>query len=167
MISRGFIALHRDIRDHWIFEDDAYFKAWVTILMEVNHKENTTLIKGKLLKCPRGQSLLSHESWAHKFGKKWNRQKVMRFFKLLESESMIEHRNEHVTTRISVCNYSQYQDLKKAERTPDDTPDEHQTNTRRTQPNHVNHVNHDLGGEKSPKSKRFVKPTPKRNPILL
>lgn len=135
--------------------------------MEVNHKSNKVLIKGKLLECPRGQSVLSHESWAKRFGKKWNRQKVIRFFKLLESDSMIEHLNEQVTTRISVCNYSQYQDFGKVERTPkrtgDDTPSEHQANTKRTgddtQPNNDNNENNEKKEAKVPPATRFVKPS--------
>ena len=139
------------------------------MLMEVNHKENKTLIKGKLLACPRGQSLMSHTSWADKFGKNWNRQKVIRFFKLLESDLMIEQQNEQVTTRVSICNYSQYQDLGKLNRTPkrtgDDTPSEHLSNTEQTgddtQPNHGNHGNQEIHGK--PKPKKDIAPTAKFN----
>lgn len=145
-MSRGFIALHRSIRDHWIFEDAEKFKAWMIMLMEVNHKENKALVKGKLLTCPRGQSLMSHESWSKKFGGKWNRHKVIRFFKLLESDQMIEQVNEQVTTRLTICNYSEYQDLGSIKRTLNAQHSEHQAHTKRTaddtQPNHGNNDNH-------------------------
>ena len=148
-MSRGFITLHRTIQAHWIFENESYLKAWLTILMEVNHKENKTLIKGKLLSCPRGQSLMSHQSWADKFGKNWNRAKVIRFFKLLQSDHMIVQENEHVTTRLTVCNYSKYQDFaKKSEQVGEQGTVQvtvQQADTKRTgdstQPNNVNNDN--------------------------
>lgn len=112
---------------------------------------------------------MSHNSWAKKFGKKWNRNKVIRFFKLLESDEMIEQVNEQVTTRVTICNYSQYQDLKSVDRTGkrtgDDTPSEQEANRRRTgddtQLNHGNHDNQkESGAEAHPPAKiiRFVKP---------
>ena len=166
-MSKGWITLHRDIQDHWVFDDAERFKAWVTVLMVVNHGKKKSLFKGKVLECDRGESLLSHSSWADKFGKKWNRQKVIRFFKLLESESMIKQVNEQVTTRLIVNNYAQYQDIGKSKQTPNktasDTPNEHQTNTRRTpddtQLNNVNHVNNETSNGAKPKTKRFVKPS--------
>lgn len=167
-MSKGFIALHRSIQNHWIFDDAERLRAWLIMLMTVNHKENKTLIKGKLLACPRGESLLSHSSWATKFGKGWNRQKVIRFFKLLESDSMIEQVNEQVTTRVIINNYAGYQDLHNLKRTPNetvnDTADGHQADTKRTgddtQLNHDNHVNNDIRVAKAPKKNtRFTPPT--------
>lgn len=156
---KGFIAIHRSIQEHWIFDDAEKLRAWLIMLMAVNHKENKTLIKGKVLTCPRGQSVLSHSSWASKFGKKWNRNKVIRFFKLLESEHMIEQVNEQVTTRVTICNYSQYQDLGALGRTGNDTtdstPSEHQANTKRTQLNNDNNENNVNHKEKGAKPRRF------------
>lgn len=135
-MSKGWVKIHRDIQDHWIFDNSEYLRAWIILLMVVNHKPSKSLIKGRLLECQRGESLLSHASWAAKFGKNWNRQKVIRFFKLLENDKMIEQVNEQVTTHLKVSNYAQYQDNTEENRTPnrtgDDTPDEHQANTKRT-----------------------------------
>ncbi len=161
-MSKGWISLHRSIQDHWLFGDAEKLRAWLIILMEVNHSSKKSLIKGKLLTCNRGESLLSHESWVQKFGKGWNRNKVIRLFKLLESDQMITTKNEQVTTHLKVNNYGQYQDLDKSNRTGDDTPNDtgdgtageqvtvHQANTKRTgdgtQLNNVNKDNNENNG---------------------
>lgn len=169
-MSKGWITIERDIQEHWIFKDAEKLRAWLIVLMQVNHKENKSLIKGKLMTCNRGESLMSHNSWAEKFGKNWNRSKVIRFFKLLETDHMIVQHNEKVTTRLSVCNYTQYQDKsKKSEQANEQQGEQvavHQANTKRTgdstQLNNVNNDNKLKEGAKAPapvKTTRFVKPT--------
>ena len=146
----GWITLHRQIKDHWVYDNPDYFRAWVTLLMEVNYDKHKTLIKGKLLSCDRGESLLSQSNWACKFGKNWNRQRVIRFFKLLESDEMIRTKNEHVTTRLIVNNYTKYQGINKDNRTGDDTGDDTAHNTAHdTQLNKNNNITKKRAGKKS------------------
>ena len=149
----GWITLHRQIKDHWVFENADYFRAWVTMLMEVNHDNHKTLIKGKLLTCGRGESLLSHNSWAIKFGKGWDRYKVMRFFKLLESDGMIRTNTAQVTTRLIVNNYAKYQDKPPKDCTPKRTENAHKLHTKRTQ------LNNDNNDNKVKPFKKFIPPT--------
>lgn len=118
--------MHRKVREHWIYSKPEYFYWWFDILSEVNFKDNKLIIGDTLFVCKRGESLLSMVSWA----KRWNvnRSKVIRFFKLLESDEMIVLKNEHLTTRLTVCNYEAYQ--------LNENEDEHQTNTKRTPNEH-------------------------------
>lgn len=106
---QGWIKLHRGITSHWIFKDADKFKAWITILATVNHTENKTVIGDALFVIKRGESIKSLDTWAKLFGLGWNKSKVRRFFKLLESDSMIETKSERKTTRLIVCNYDSYQ----------------------------------------------------------
>lgn len=103
----GWIKLHRDIREHWIWKSDHRLKWWLDILLSVNHCDSKVLIKGKLIDCGRGQSVISLESWA----KKWNvsRKAVKDFFALLQNDSMISMESVRISTRITVCNYDSYQ----------------------------------------------------------
>ncbi len=105
----GWIKLERKILTHWIFKDSEKLKAWMIILMSVNHTDKKVLIGNKLMLCNRGESLQSLDSWAKLFGSKWNKSKVRRFFKLLENDSMIVLKNETQTTRLTVCKYDDYQ----------------------------------------------------------
>ena len=108
----GWIKLYRSIRDHWVFQDESYFRAWCIILMKVNHEPKKSLIHGRLVDCERGQSLLSLQSWVEEFGvNRWSIKKVRTFFKLLENDGMIITEGMQKTTRLTVCNYETYQDL--------------------------------------------------------
>lgn len=113
----GWIKLHRKIKCHWVFQNADYFKAWISILIEVNHTEKTVLINSTLFNCSRGESLKSLDSWATIFGKKWDKSKVRRFFKLLEKDQMVVTKSERKTTRLTVCNYEDYQSLANADET--------------------------------------------------
>jgi len=109
--SMGWVCLHRAVGKHWIFEDSEKFGAWVKILLSVNHAPRNVLIKGKLLEVKRGESVMSLESWVRCFGKRWTKDKVRSFLKLLKSDHMITTVNEGVTLRLSVTNYSKHQNI--------------------------------------------------------
>ena len=125
----GWIKTHRAIQEHWIFADAEKYRAWMIILFTVNFQRKKVNIKNSVFECGRGESLLSLDSWAVKFGKDWNKSKVRRFLKLLESDSMIVLKSEHKTTRLTVCNYETYQD----ERNADETKMKRKRNANETQ----------------------------------
>ena len=111
----GWIKIHRRIKNHWVHKNPYYFKAWIDILMEVNHQDKKILIDNELLGCNRGQSLHSLDSWRKIFGKNWSIQKVRTFFKLLQKDSMIGTEGLRKTTRLTVCNYDTYQDTQQTD----------------------------------------------------
>ena len=118
MKEHGWITLHRKISDHWLYQEKrsfSRFEAWVDILLCVNHSEQKITIEGTLLVCKRGQSLHSLETWGKRW--KWDKSKVRRFLKLLESDTMIELKSERKTTRITVCKYDSYQTIRNANET--------------------------------------------------
>jgi hypothetical protein len=127
----GFILLHRSLQDHWVWGNAEYLKWWLDILMQVNFKDASVLIKGQLVICKRGQSIKSLETWAQRWRVDVGR--VRHFFGLLVSDQMIGRENLfNKTTRITVCNYDSYNDLKQAEnklKTSLPTPDNILTNT--------------------------------------
>lgn len=104
----GWIKLHRQLSNHWIWNNSEYLKWWLDILLEVNHTEQKTLIKGVLFDCKRGEKLYSLDTWAKRW--KTNKSKVRRFLEMLQKENMIELKNETITTRLTVCKYDSYQD---------------------------------------------------------
>jgi len=101
------IKLDRDVVKHWIFKDEWKFKCWIDMLVLANYSENKVEIKGMLFTCKRGELLYSLDSLSTRWG--GNKSKVRRFLKLLESDSMIELKSEHITTRLTICNYDTYQ----------------------------------------------------------
>lgn len=122
----GWIKIHRQIKDHWIWNDSFYFKAWIGVLLSVNHEDKKILIQGELIECKRGQSILSLAGWVKCFGKKWTMQRVRTFFELLKQDQMITTEGLRKTTRITVCNYDNYQfeqQAKNKQRTSKQHPD--------------------------------------------
>ena len=109
-MRQGYISLHRKITENWIWDDPMYVKAWIAILLEVNHASRKVVLGSRVFTAERGESLKSCESWAAIFGQGWDRFKVRRFFKLLEQDGMIRTKNERKTLRVSVVNYKAYQE---------------------------------------------------------
>jgi hypothetical protein len=104
----GWIKLHRQLTTHWVWDNSDYLKWWLDILLEVNHTNQKTLIKGVLFECKRGEKLYSLDTWAKRW--KTNKSKVRRFLDLLQKDEMIVLKNETLTTRLTVCKYDSYQD---------------------------------------------------------
>lgn len=147
----GYIKLHRKIRTHWLFDDAEKLRAWMIILLEVNHSDQKVLIKGQLFTVRRGESLKSLETWASIFGKMWNKSKVRRFFELLKSDQMIVTKSERKTTRITICNYDSYQGLR----------NNNETDSKRTRNDNetIMTPNKNEKNEKNEKNKGFVPPS--------
>lgn len=106
-MNYGWIKIHRQLKDHWIWKSDKKLKQWVDLLLTVNHESKKVLIKNQLFICERGQTIKSLGNWA----KEWNisKEAVRAFFELLQKDGMIKVENIHVTTRITICNYNTYQ----------------------------------------------------------
>jgi DNA-binding transcriptional regulator YhcF (GntR family) len=154
MIMAGWIKLHRDIKNHWIYTEKrkfSKFEAWTDILLSVNHAQAKTIIKGKLITIERGESILSLDSWGMKWG--WNKSAVNRFFDLLKKDGMIVLQNETVTTRLTVCNYASYQD----ERNAHETQTKRKRNASETQTKSIEEEQEEQQQEKE--EKKFRKPT--------
>ena len=103
----GWIKVHRQLNDHWIWAKPEYLKWWLDILMQANIEPKKVLIKGQLIEVNRGEVVYSYETWANRW--KINKSKVLRFLKMLEKDSMIVLKSETVTTRITICKYDTYQ----------------------------------------------------------
>ncbi len=119
----GWICLHRDIQEHWLFnfdEPDKYM-AWTDLLLSANHEDRKFMIKGQVVECKRGQVAMSQVTLSKRW--KWSRPKVQRFLELLKNDGMISVSGDHLTTIISICNYSVYQGNSAADVTPDVTGD--------------------------------------------
>lgn len=148
----GWIKIHRSIKDHWLYTEKrvfSRFEAWNDILLTVNYSDAQTLIKGKLYNVKRGESILSLDSWAKRWG--WEKSTVRRFLKLLENESMVVLDSDNVTTRLTVCKYESYQD----ERNADETRKKLKRNSNEIQTTPIKEEEE----EQEEKRKVFIKPT--------
>ncbi len=139
----GWIKLHRKSLDHWLYKENRPHtkrEAWEDLLLYCNHSDEKILIGNELIECNRGQSIKSLLTWAKTFN--WTVSKVRRFFILLEKDYMIQTENVKKTTRVTICNYENYQ----GERNEDETKMKHKRNdgeTQTTTNNKVKNVNNE------------------------
>lgn len=111
----SWIKLFRDINKHWIWQNSDYLKWWLDILLEVNHAPAKVVINNKIYDCNRGEKLYSLDTWAARWGT--NKSKVRRFLQLLQNDNMIVLKSETQTTRLTVCKYDTYQDMRNGDET--------------------------------------------------
>ena len=117
----GWIKLHRDIQNHWIWEGSevTYFQAWTDLLLNAAHKPHKQLIKKQVILLESGQVAWSDSFMCARW--KWSRNKVRLFIKNLKKDEMIEtntsHNKVHLTSIITICNYSTYQESNKSQGT--------------------------------------------------
>lgn len=110
MGDSGWIKLHRQITDCWIWDDNEPYtkaQAWIYLLMIVNHDTVKTFFDGEIVTVNAGQRITSVRKLADKFG--WSRSKVTRFLTLLEQDNMVKVESDTKKTLITVINYGKYQ----------------------------------------------------------
>ena len=145
----NWITLHRKIKDHWVYADAEKLKAWITILIEVNHSPQKILIKNEVVEVGRGESAKSLDTWAKLFGKGWDRSKVRRFITLLKTDTMVATIPTRNTTHLRVCNYDAYQ--------PERNSDEKQTTRKRNANETQTTTNNKSNNEKNVKNEVYRK----------
>lgn len=106
-MNNGWIKLHRQLQDHWIWRKPEQLKAWIDILLMVTHTERTKFIKGQEVLLKQGEVDASFRYLAKRWD--WSIGKVQRFLILLKKCSMIEVKTSTGQNLISVCNYASYQ----------------------------------------------------------
>lgn len=144
----GWISLHRRIREHWIWQDPVKLKWWIDILLTVNHEDKKVNIGMRLIECKRGQTVMSLRNWADRW--KVSRDSTRNFLELLKKDGMITTENLTNTTRLTVCNYEDYQGSLRTNQ----TLAEHEPNASQTLADTNNNDNNENKGEKlSPESK--------------
>ena len=108
------------MQECWIWVIDESFdkrSAWCDILLSANHKDVKIPFNGDMILVKRGQFITSVRKLESKW--KWNKDKVLRFLRLLESDKMIKRESDKHRTLITVENYDIYQCDADTERTQD------------------------------------------------
>ena len=106
----GWISLHRQLQEHWLWKSKEPFdkrSAWVDLLLMVNHqKEKIEFDKG-FMEVERGQRITSLEKLAKRW--KWSRHKVSDYLNQLEQDGMLVQVRDNKKTLICIENYDKYQ----------------------------------------------------------
>ncbi len=109
--GRGFVCIHREIMDHWVWQDKPVSKgqAWVDLILLANYRSGKFSYKDGVVEGRRGCVYHSISFLAERWG--WSRDKASRFLHQLESDGMIKlFATTHHTT-ITLVNYEVYQGM--------------------------------------------------------
>ena len=166
MSNIGYVSLHRQIMNSWLWEDKpfAYGQAWMDMVMMANHADNNILFEGNIITIQRGSFHTSILKLSARYG--WNRKKTAKFLDLLESQKMVTTKRTTHGTTITIVNYNKFQII----RTINGTTEGVTHGTTKEQPwdtnnndNNVNNENKNIICSESDKSapkksKKFVPP---------
>lgn len=136
--NQGWIKLHRKIIDNWIWEDPEKLRAWIDILLMVNHEEKQIPFNGHVINIERGQKLTSITKLADRW--KWSRNMTWRFIRTLIEAGMVTAIRTRSGTLLTVVNYDVYQGQQNANRTKNRTQIEHGRSTNKNGKNDKEYI---------------------------
>lgn len=123
MSDKGWIKIHRQIQDCFIWQEKPYDKAraWIDLILLANHSDKKLLIDNDIVVIERGSYMTSTVKLANRWG--WSRNKVLRFLNVLESEQMLNTKRTPNGTVVTIVKYEVFQYGDTADETTDETTD--------------------------------------------
>ena len=107
-MSVGWLKLHRQIEQNWIWKDPRRAVAWIHFLFRANYEDTTVLIGNEEKLVPRGSFITSIRKLSDEVPLSY--QETRTFLNLLESNAMINATATQKLTQITICKYEDYQD---------------------------------------------------------
>ena len=108
MTKQGWVAVHRQIQEHWLWEDKPFSRgqAWTDLLLLANHADKKFLLGNELVEVKQGSFITSEIKLMERWG--WSKTKVRAFLTLLQNDNMIVKKSDSKKTTITLVNYSEY-----------------------------------------------------------
>ena len=176
-MAKGWIKLHRQITDHWIWEEKPFDRrsAWIDLLLMANHEEKKIALGNEILFVEKGCLITTEMKLADRWG--WSKSKVRGFLATLEKDGMISQKKDRKKTAINIENYGFFQSVETTKESQKDykrTAKEPQKNCERTaeEPQKDTNKNEEelknekelknkreCIGDKPPRTRTFVPPT--------
>ncbi len=103
----GFIMVSRDVQSSWLWKDPVFFQWWFDLLCLAAYTERDLLIGNRIFTLRRGQLIGSIDFFVHRWGKSKN--KVIRFFKLLVADGLVDKVSSNNVTVITIHDYPREQ----------------------------------------------------------
>ena len=103
----GWIALHRSIMEHWIWEHPKRLQRWLDLLLIASYSDHETCIDSKIIKVRRGQIVTTCRGLMARW--KTNNHIVAATLKLFEQSGMVKCSKGRSKLVITIVNYDKYQ----------------------------------------------------------
>ncbi|MBM4165240.1 MAG: hypothetical protein FJ222_12490 [Lentisphaerae bacterium] len=140
----GWICLHRSLRKHPRYEQSAWVRVWVDLLLHAQHAPTPTKFGGKVIILQPGQLVTGRKATAKRLG--LNEFRVERILTTMENEHQIAQEKTHTSRLITILNWCEYQHTAQPSAQP---PHNHRTTTAQPPHNHrtlLNNVNNEKNG---------------------
>jgi DNA replication protein DnaD len=152
MAKIGWISLHREIQQHWLWEDKPFSRgqAWIDLLLLANHKDNKFLLGNEVVEVKEGSFITSELKLMERWG--WGKSKTRAFLDLLQADGMIVKKSDRKKTTINIVNYKLFQGLENESRPQTDhkqTANRPQADRKQTQTIMINNDNNENNDNKS------------------
>ncbi|MBQ7873740.1 MAG: hypothetical protein IJ306_01065 [Oscillospiraceae bacterium] len=107
-MEQGWVSLHRQIRDHWLWADKPFSRgqAWVDMILRANHEEKKVCFENSIIEISAGGFLSSETALAEAWG--WSRRKTHSFIDVLMKDGMLETKRNGKGTVFFLVNYSNF-----------------------------------------------------------
>ena len=114
MSLKNFLPLRREVREHWVYQDNDYFKVWTEMLFAARFSKQPKkdIYEGSLYTINYGEFLFSRPKWSDKLNIKDH--KLKKLLTLLISEEMIDkvgRVGKSGATIYLIKNYDKYNNL--------------------------------------------------------
>ena len=98
MVKQGWVAIHRQIQDHWLWEEKPFDKAraWIDMLLLANHENKKFMLGNELVEVKQGSFITSEIKLMERWG--WGKGKTRAFLELLQSYEMIIKKSDRKRT---------------------------------------------------------------------
>ncbi|MDA1478109.1 replication protein [Bacillus changyiensis] len=112
---KGWVSLHRKIKENPIFTNSDMFKLWVLCLIKATHKEHDQLVGNKMVHLIPGEFITGRFELASEFNegvkpsKKVSDATLWRYMKNFEKWQMLNIKSRSKYSVISITNWSEYQ----------------------------------------------------------
>lgn len=116
----GFIFLHRDIANHWVWKDGRIAHRWMDLLIQAEYENRTVFFDGVRVDLKRGQFVTTTRLLMGRW--RTNPRTVLKVLDMFESDKMIRCKKTNEMTIISICNFDEYQSIPRDQNPSDISP---------------------------------------------
>ena len=127
--GKGYVSIHREIMDHWLWQDKPFSKgqAWIDLILLAKYKQEKFPYKDGITEGQRGTVYRSISWLAERWG--WGRDRTRRFLDLLQEDGMITIVATTHQTTITLVNYGKFQNPPSANNATDNATSRQQADS--------------------------------------
>ena len=114
---KGFISLHRKLKNNPVWSDPNYLKLWIYCLFEASHSDREQLIGNEIVQLKRGQFMTGRNALSEEMNRgvkpkqRLSERTWFRYLDNLESWQMLSINKTNKYSVVTIDNYDTYQDV--------------------------------------------------------